>query len=209
MLEASAKALLEDYPGLTIQGVAAEYQDGLHELRTALEGPRLVLWLGSNIGNFPRDEAVAFLAGVRGDLSPQDRMLVGADLRKDRGTLESAYDDPAGVTASFNLNLLARINRELGGEFDLGSFRHVARWVPERDRMEMFLASREAQTVRIGALDLEVSFGAGEEIHTESSHKYSPRQLDALAAEAGFEVERRWLDAKERFSLNLLRPSAA
>ena len=208
MLEQSSAALLADYPRLTVLGVAAEYRDGLHELRRRLEGPRLVLWLGSNVGNFERDEAVRFLAEVRRDLDGNDRLLLGVDLRKDRRTLELAYDDPAGVSARFNLNLLARINRELGGRFDLSTFAHRARWDEARGFVEMSLVSLREQTVRIEALDLDVPFRAGESIHTENSHKYSVREIEALAEAAGYSVERAWLDAAGRFRVQRLVPSS-
>lgn len=208
MLEESSSALLADHPELSVLGVAAEYRAGLHELRRRLKGPRLVLWLGSNVGNFERDEAVRFLAEVRRDLDENDRLLLGVDLRKDRATLELAYDDPAGVSARFNLNLLARINRELGGHFDLDSFAHHARYHEDRGFVELSLVSRRAQTVRIDALGMDVAFEAGEEIHTENSHKYSIREIEALAEGAGYAVERAWLDAQQRFRLQRLVPRA-
>ncbi len=206
MLEASARALLADYPGLRVLGVAAEYREGLHELRRRLSGPRLVLWLGSNAGNFPREEAAHFLAELRSDLEESDRLLLGLDLRKDRATLERAYDDTAGVTARFNKNLLARINRELGGDFDLSAFEHRARYDEELGCVRLHLVSTRRQSVRIEALDLDLAFDHGEAIHTEDSYKYSSREIEALAGAGGFSVERQWLDAAERFSLQRLRP---
>ncbi len=206
MLVESSSALLADYPELNVLGVAAEYRAGLHELRRRLKGPRLVLWLGSNVGNFERDEAVRFLAEVRRDLDENDRLLLGADLRKDRATLELAYDDPAGVSARFNLNLLARINRELGGHFDLDAFAHRARYHEVRGFMEMSLVSRRAQSVRIDALDMQVELAEGETIHTESSHKYSIREIEDMAEGAGYVVERAWLDTAQRFRLQRLVP---
>lgn len=205
MLEASSRELLEAYPALEILGVAAEYGDGLRELRRRVAGPKLVLWLGSNVGNFERPEAAAFLAELRGGLSRDDRLLLGVDLRKDKGVLERAYDDAAGVTAAFNLNLLERINRELGGDFELDGFRHRARYDECEGRVEMHLESLRDQRVRIAALGLELDFQAGETIHTENSYKYSPGEIDALAAAGGFEVEARWYDAERRFSLQTLR----
>jgi uncharacterized SAM-dependent methyltransferase len=130
-------------------------------------------------------------------------MLLGADLKKDAGLLEAAYDDALGVTAAFNLNLLARINRELGADFNLRDFRHVAVYDDVEGRVEMHLESTREQTVRVGALDLEVSFDAGERLHTENSYKYSLAELSALAAETGFERAHTWLDSGERFSSNL------
>ena len=135
-----------------------------------------------------------------------DRLLVGIDLRKDRRTLELAYDDAQGVTAEFNRNILARINRELGGQFDLGAFHHRALYNEDEGRIEMYLVSAVPQTVRIGALDLWVPFEAGETIHTENSYKYSLAEIGELAAAAGLRVECQWLDRGGRFSLNLLAP---
>jgi len=206
MLEESSRELLLEYPTLDVVGVAAEYADGLRAVRAEVDGPQVVLWLGSNVGNLDRPNAVTFLHGVREGLTADDRMLVGVDLRKDIAVLQAAYDDQAGVTAAFNLNLLVRINRELGGHFDVDRFAHRAPWNADAGRIEMHLESLADQTVRIDALDLEVPFAKGETVHTESSHKYSTAEIDALAAAAGFEVEDRWLDSNERFSLQLLRP---
>ena len=214
MLEASAAELLNDYPGLRIDAVAAEYDDGLQALngtRTAGatdQGPKLLLWLGSNIGNFERAEAAAFLQRVGKTMAPDDRLLVGIDLRKDRAVLEPAYDDAQGVTGRFNKNLLVRINRELDGHFDPDRFDHRAVYDEQAGRVEMYLVSREEQTVSIDALPLRVLFTAGESVHTENSYKYSPEEIASLADAAGFEVERRWRDRLDRFSENLFRPIA-
>ncbi|MGH2355446.1 MAG: L-histidine N(alpha)-methyltransferase [Chloroflexota bacterium] len=214
MLEASARQLLADYPALVIHAVAAEYRDGLRRLQhlrhtAEADRPRLVLWLGSNVGNFERDEAAAFLAQVRTTLGPDDRLLVGVDLRKDRAVLEPAYDDAQGVTACFNKNLLDRINRELGGHFDLEAFDHRAIYAEDAGRIEMYLVSRRAQTAPIDGLELRVPFAAGEAIHTENSYKYSLDEIRALAAAAGLVVERQWLDGDRRFSECLFRPAGA
>jgi dimethylhistidine N-methyltransferase len=208
MLVESSRDLLSDYPTLEVIGVAAEYSDGLHVVRREVDGPRVVLWLGSNVGNLERADAAAFLAGVRADLTSDDRLLLGVDLRKEVAVLERAYDDSAGVTAAFNKNLLARINRELDGNFDLDAFAHRAPWNAEHGRMEMHLVSMHDQVARVGALDLDVVFARGETIHTESSHKYSLAEIDDLAARAGYSIANRWLDGEARFSLQLLRPQA-
>jgi len=206
MLEQSTAELLHDYPGLHVTALAAEYQAGLHALAEVAPGPKLVLWLGSNVGNFERPAAVEFLRKVREDLSPNDRLLMGIDLRKDRATLESAYDDPSGVTARFNLNLLERINKELGGDFDLTGFRHRATYNEEAGRVEIYIDSLRDQRVRIEKLDLDVSFAKGESVHTENSHKYGLREIDSLAEAAGFKINGRWFDAAERYSMNRLAP---
>jgi dimethylhistidine N-methyltransferase len=202
-LLASARRLASTHPRLEVVAIAGDYEEGLRRLPGA-PGPRLVAWLGSNIGNLERSEAAAFLGRLRRLLAPGDRILVGIDLRKDRAVLEAAYDDDRGVTARFNLNLLARINAELGGRFDLGAFRHRALYDAARGRVEMHLVSRRAQRVRIDALACEVALARGETIHTENSYKYSLGEIDALAERAALRVERRWLDARERFASVLL-----
>jgi uncharacterized SAM-dependent methyltransferase len=169
--------------------------------------PKLILWLGSNMGNFERPEVESFVRCVRETMSPWDRLLVGIDLRKDRAVLQRAYDDSYGVTARFNRNILARINRELGGHFDLGKFHHRAIYNEQIGRIEMYLVSARAQLISIDRLGLEVPFEAGEMIHTENSYKYSVGEIEVLAGAAGLRVERQWLDAERRFSLNLLAPA--
>jgi len=211
MLEESARELLAEFPGLEITAVAGEYREGITELRKGLfvdSGlPKLILWLGSNIGNLDRPEAVEFLRCLRALMDAEDRLLVGIDLRKDRRMLEEAYDDAQGVTAEFNRNILARINRELGGEFDLSRFHHRARYDEKIGRVEMHLESALAQTVPIAALDLAVHFGAGEMIHTENSYKYSHAEIEETVAAAGLRVECQWLDRARLFTLNLIAPS--
>jgi dimethylhistidine N-methyltransferase len=202
-LRESCRGLLREYPGLEIVAVAGDYEEGLGRLKSLVPGPMLVLWLGSNIGNLDRAEAVAFLRRIRVLMSPGDRILVGIDLRKESALLEKAYDDARGVTARFNLNLLARINRELGGNFPVEAFHHWALYDPEAGRVEMRLVSTRAQRVWIQRLGFEVRFEAGETIHTEDSYKYSVPEIEALAAAAGLRVERRWLDEGHLFSVNL------
>jgi dimethylhistidine N-methyltransferase len=181
-------------PGVSVRGVEGLYLDGLRRLAADRDPwpPMLVLFLGSNIGNFDAREALAFLRGVRDCLRPGDSLLVGADLRKPVERLLAAYDDEAGVTSAFNLNLLGRVNRELGGNFDLRSFRHEARWCESESRVEMHLVSLVDQVVRIAACDMDVEFAAGESIWTESSYKFDPAQLDDLAAACGFGPVARW-----------------
>jgi len=206
MLEETSLTLLEHYPALQITAIAGEYADGLRQLQAMSGNPKLVLWLGSNVGNFERPDAAAFLRSARDTMTLQDRLLVGVDLRKDRSVLEPAYDDSRGITARFNLNILARVNRELGGNFDLTAFRHRAVYNEEIGRIEMYLVSTRPQRVAIDRLGLEVPFAAGESIHTENSYKYSIAEIDALAESAGLETEARWFDAGYRFSVNLFVP---
>lgn len=207
MLEASSRGLLDDYPQLRITGVAAEYRSGLAVVERTIAGPKLVLWLGSNVGNFPPEQATRFLWELRALMHDEDRLLVGADLRKDRATLEAAYDDAQGVTAEFSLNLLRRLNRELGADFDLGAFRHRARWNPERGCVEIHLVSVRRQRVSIPSCGGEYDFEADEAIHVEDSFKYTIEQLEEVASRAGFARVQTWTDAADRFSANLLRPA--
>jgi dimethylhistidine N-methyltransferase len=166
---------------------------------------RLVLYIGSSIGNFDPPEAMRLLRRVRAGLNPGDSLLLGVDQVKDEATLLAAYDDAAGVTADFNLNLLTRLNRELGAEFYLESFEHRAVWNEGESRIEMHLESRVAQTVSLPALNLEVEFGEGETIHTENSYKYRPGQAEASLAEAGFAAAESWTDERGWFSVCLAR----
>lgn len=204
MLEESSRALLRECPALEIHAIAGEYQDCLRQLNTEQNCARLILWLGSNVGNLDRGEAVAFLRRIRAIMAPDDRFLIGIDLRKRRAVLEPAYDDSAGVTARFNRNILARINRELGGHFNLDSFRHSAVYEEKIGRVEIYLVSMRAQQVSIDDLKLVVPFEQDERIHTENSYKYSLHEIERLARAGGLQIERQWLDAGQRFSLNLL-----
>jgi dimethylhistidine N-methyltransferase len=205
-LEQGALALLQAFPPLRVEAFASDYNTAIPRLAKHFEpGSRaLILFLGSNVGNFEPTEARELLLSLRRVLRVGDMMLLGADLKKDRTILEAAYDDPLGVTAAFNLNLLARINRELQADFDLRAFRHVARYDEREGRVEMYVESTRAQRVYIGALKLEVSFTQSERIHTEYSYKYDLEQLSGLAAATGFRLARTWLDSAGRFSSNLL-----
>lgn len=202
MLTETADELHQAYPQLTVHPVVARYEKALDYLVPA-DGSVLLLWLGSSIGNLDRGEAATFLANLRCGLSSGDQMLIGFDLIKPSEVLEAAYKDSAGVTAAFNLNLLARINRELGGEFDLKQFRHQAVYNAREGRIEMYLESRREQTVRIAALDMTADFDAGERIHTEDSYKYDLEGIADLAKAAGVRPVKQWFDSQRRFSLNL------
>ena len=204
-IEACASHLLQTFDDLEILAVASDYHSGLSILKARNSGPELILFLGSSIGNFHRQDASTFLKGVAEAMSNGDRLLVGIDLRKDASVLEPAYDDAEGVTAQFNLNLLGRINHELGGRFDVGAFDHKAIYDVDAGRIEMYLVSAAQQTVRIESLDLEVDFEAGESIHTEDSYKYSLEEIDALVAGVGLEMNGQWFDSEKRFSLNRMK----
>jgi dimethylhistidine N-methyltransferase len=164
----------------------------------------LVLFLGSTIGNFDRSAGEDFLRDVRETLQVGDALLLGTDLEKDVATQLLAYNDPAGVTAAFNLNLLGRINRELGGDFDLSSFRHEAVWNYEERRIEMHLRSSRKQCVKVPAANLRVIFNEGETIWTESSHKYRAEEVLSMAERTGFRCDGQWIDEEWPFAQNLL-----
>jgi L-histidine N-alpha-methyltransferase len=187
-------------------GIQREYLDGL-SLVTANRQDHdrlLVLFLGSAIGNFDRPAAIEFLAEVRRQLRTGDALLLGTDLVKPVELLLAAYDDPTGVTASFNLNLLARINRELGADFDLSAFRHLAHYDERERRIEMHLVSQRNQLVTIPAADCSVRFKCGETIWTESSYKYRAHEIRQMAQTAGFRLEHEWVDEEWPFAENLL-----
>jgi dimethylhistidine N-methyltransferase len=203
-LESSSRILLQSYPRLTIEAYAADYFAGLAELGKKPRRRTLALFLGSNISNFDSEEALRFLHAMRSVLDKGDALLLGADLKKDPRVLEAAYNDALGVTSAFNLNVLARINRELGGTFDLRAFKHRAFYNEAAGRIEIYIESLFTQRVRIDKLDLEVEFAAGEMIHTENSYKYDRAGIAQLANETGFEHAHTWLDSQERFSSNLL-----
>jgi L-histidine Nalpha-methyltransferase len=197
---------LRDIDAISIVGFEREYLDGLLEVAAHRKnGQRLfVLFLGSTIGNFDRLAGAKFLAEVRRILEPGDSLLLGTDLEKSSTQLLSAYDDELGVTAAFNLNLLARINRELDADFDLGQFAHLARINPQARSVEMHLRSKRRQTVSISAAEITVEFLEGETIWTESSHKYSAQEIFPMAREAGFRCEAQWIDEQWPFAESLL-----
>jgi dimethylhistidine N-methyltransferase len=166
-------------------------------------GTTLAMYIGSSIGNFSPQEARTILRNLRSELRPGDGLLLGTDLVKDEATLVRAYDDKAGVTAAFNMNLLHRLNRELGADFDTDCFCHRARWNRLESRMEMHLESTCDQEVCIEAADVRVRFSAGETIHTENSYKFTRRTLRALLEDAGFSLEQTWTDPREWYALTL------
>ena len=204
-LDESTAALRKVYPNISIDAHADDYLHGLRRLQRENGNHALVLFLGSNIGNFDPAEAQTTLRAVSATLRDGDGFLLGADLKKDPSVLHAAYDDPLGVTAAFNKNILLRINRELGGHFDPAAFKHRAVWSPSASRVEMLLVSTGAQRVAIDGLGMNVDFQDNETIHTESSYKYDATQIDALARDSGFRVEQRWTDSSGGFSSNLLK----
>jgi dimethylhistidine N-methyltransferase len=190
---------------VSVVGHRETYEVGLRQAALARDPghPMLVLLLGSNIGNFDEPAAASFVRRIREALAPGDFLLLGADLVKPEADLLLAYDDPLGVTAAFNRNLLVRINRELGGTFNLDAFAHRAVWNAPLQRIEMHLESLEPQQVRIASAGLTVPFAAGERIWTESSYKYEPAQIEELGLAAGFGIAEQWIDGDARFALTL------
>lgn len=197
---------LSDIDCISIVGFEREYLDGLLEVAAQRRSGQhlLVLFLGSTIGNFDRMAGLKFLNQVRRILQPGDSLLLGTDLVKSSSQLLAAYDDELGVTAAFNLNLLARINRELDGNFDLSFFEHIARINYESRSVEMHLRSTRRQMVDIPVANVTVEFLQGETIWTESSHKYSPDEVVQMARTAGFRCDVQWIDDEWPFAENLL-----
>ena len=207
-LEEAQERIEREIPGVLVTPRVEDYTKGL-ELDAANFGERrLLLYIGSSIGNFEPDEAQRLLKNMRAALAPGDSMLLGVDLVKSESTLLAAYDDAAGVTAAFNLNLLARLNRELGADFDLEAFTHRAVWNPGHSRIEMHLVSRGHQRVEIPSLDLRIEFAPNETIHTENSYKYRPGRAEAMLSNAGFTPTATWTDVDKRFAVCLARVAA-
>ncbi|HWQ52523.1 MAG TPA: L-histidine N(alpha)-methyltransferase [Bryobacteraceae bacterium] len=203
---ASCESELGDIECASIVGVEREYLDGLREVAALREDGAhlLLLFLGSTIGNFDSGADAHFLSEVRSVLELGDSLLLGTDLVKPLGQMLAAYDDPLGVTAAFNLNLLGRINRELDGDFDLRQFEHVARFNSAVSSIEMHLRSKRRQLVNVRQTGLAVTFAAGETIWTESSHKYTPGEIAKLAVSSGFRTEAQWVDHEWPFAETLL-----
>ncbi|UXY31358.1 L-histidine N(alpha)-methyltransferase [Streptomyces sp. HUAS TT20] len=197
----AGQALVEERPAIDVHALIADFTARLALPDTP--GPRLVAFLGGTIGNLLPAERADFLASVRGLLSPGDALLLGTDLVKDEEVLVRAYDDAAGVTAEFNKNVLAVVNRELGADFDPDAFDHVALWDAGNEWIEMRLRSRTAQTVKIPAVDLAVEFAAGEELRTEVSAKFRKEGISAELAAAGLTPTDWWTDPQNRFALSL------
>jgi dimethylhistidine N-methyltransferase len=204
-LKAQADALRKDFPGLDVYPVAADFTAPFVLPDAVKAMPKVGFFPGSTLGNFEPHEACAFLRSAREILGQGAQMIIGVDLEKDERVLYDAYNDAAGVTARFNLNVLVRINHELGGNFDLSAFMHRAIYNRERHRIEMHLISKKAQTVRV--LGRSFSFRAGETIHTESSYKYSLERFTALARGSGWTPLESWTDMASMFSVHVLEAS--
>jgi L-histidine N-alpha-methyltransferase len=189
-------------PDVQLQPMVANYVTRPPELER-FDGTTLAMYIGSSIGNFSPQEARAILRNLRSQLRPGDALLLGTDMVKDEATLVRAYDDKDGVTAEFNLNVLHRLNRELGANFDTGCFRHMARWNSVDSRIEMHLESTRDQCVNIPAAQVSIQFSAFETIHTENSYKFTENTLDALLDDAGFIIEQTWTDPLKWYTLTL------
>jgi dimethylhistidine N-methyltransferase len=203
-LIASSSALVGEYPGLTVRAFASDYFEVLASARLSTSKRVLALFLGSNIGNYEPVAAAQLLGAMSAAFKPGDGLLLGTDLKKDAAALELAYNDPTGVTAAFDKNILARINRELGGHFDLDAFEHVARYDAARGAIDSFLTAQRGMRVAIDDIDTEVSLRVAETIHTESSYKFDEADIARMAAAGGFRVERTWTDDARRFAVTLL-----
>jgi dimethylhistidine N-methyltransferase len=202
-LSEATRSLATERPDLQIVPVLADYTRPFALPRLEGRGNIVGFFPGSTIGNFAPAQAIAFLTQLRRQLGRDALLLIGVDLKKDPAVLERAYDDALGVTAAFNLNLLARVNRELGGDFDLSRFRHKAIWNEAQGRIEMHLVSVAAQTVQVAGRHIE--FRQGETIHTENSYKYGIDQFQQMGASAGWSARAAWTDAEDLFSLHLLQ----
>lgn len=205
-LRTSSLALVDEYPGIAIRAYAGDYFDVLaqRDLRRSFDRKVLAMLMGSNIGNYSPGEARRLLAMIADALRPGDGLLLGTDLKKDRKTLELAYDDPAGVTAAFDKNLLARINRELDADFDTRNFSHVVHYDEERGAIDSYLQAGNAAAVELRSRNVRVSFAPGERIHVESAYKFADEDVAALGAATGFALKTTWHDRAHRFSVHLL-----
>ncbi|BBX41298.1 L-histidine N(alpha)-methyltransferase [Mycobacterium simiae] len=201
ILATAAAAIQQEYPGVEIKAVCGDFEEHLGEIPAG--GRRLFVFLGSTIGNLTPGPRAEFLTTLAGVMQPGDTLLLGTDLVKDTGRLLRAYDDAAGVTARFNRNVLAVVNRELDADFDVAAFEHVARWNVAEERIEMWLRTDRPQRVRIGALDLTVEFAAGEEMLTEVSSKFRSEGVSAELAGAGLRRLQWWTDTAGDFGLSL------
>ena len=203
-LAAAQKRVRDDCPAVLVRPVSADFSNGFGFLEN-IPGRKIVLYLGSSIGNFDWNDAIRLLRKVRARLWPGDAFLLGTDMVKRAENLVPAYDDAQGVTAKFNKNILRRINREFDADFDLDSFRHVAEWNRLGSRMEIYLESTRAQIAVLRTLGVTVELAAGERIHTENSYKYTLPMVENLLSAAGFKLEKTWYDKRKWFGLHLAR----
>ena len=203
-LQEASTQLGRQFPQLRVNPIIADYTGGVEALNR-ISGRKLVLYIGSSIGNFEADESVCLLRRIRRSMRAGDALLLGADFAKSPKILIPAYDDAQGVTAAFNKNILARINRELEANFELDAFRHVALWNRRFSRMEMYLESAARQQVFVPVLDMDINFANGERIHTENSYKYTSAMIESILRESGFRLELTWQDRRKWFGVHLAR----
>ena len=203
----TAERIADEYDGVDVHGLVCDFEFDLE--RVPVEGPRVIALLGGTVGNFAPHQRAGFLRRISNLLGPDDRFLLGTDLVKAPAILEAAYNDSQGVTAEFNKNVLAVLNRELGADFDIGSFEHVARWDPENLWVDIRLRSLTNQVVNFDALDMLVPFGAGEEMRTEISTKFMRPGLEGIYAEADLELTDWWTDREGLYALSLARASSS
>ena len=199
----TAERIADEYDDIAIRGLVCDFELDLERIPVA--APRVIALLGGTIGNFEPQQRAGFLRRVSHLLGPEDRFLLGTDLVKDPATLEAAYNDSQGITAAFNKNVLAVLNRELDADFDLDAFEHVARWDPENLWIDIRLRSLTNQVVNVSALDMQAVFSAGEEMRTEISTKFARPGLEGIYAEAGLELTDWWTDADGLYALSLAR----
>jgi L-histidine N-alpha-methyltransferase len=199
----TAQRIAAEYEGISVRGLVCDFELDLERIDAG--GPRVIALLGGTIGNFAPQQRAGFLRRIANLLDSDDRFLLGTDLVKDRATLEAAYNDSAGVTAEFNKNVLAVLNREMQANFDLDAFEHVARWDPENLWIDIRLRSLAPQIVEVAALDMQVPFAAGEEMRTEISTKFARPGLEGIYAEAGLEITDWFTDSEGLFGLSLAR----
>ena len=207
ILITSSLELLEEFDNLKIDGIHSEYEKGLLIAGEVIKEPKMILFLGSSIGNFNLHDALEFIKLTASIMSANDSFLIGFDMVKDINVLDAAYNDKDGITAQFNLNLLKRINNELNGEFDLSKFRHKAFYNADDSRIEMHLVSLAEQDIFIHEIREKIHFDEGETIHTENSYKFTDEMINKLASDAGLAIEKVWKDEKDYFALCLMRLS--
>lgn len=206
ILVQGSHTLLNKFPNLDIQGYIADYLVGLESIQSKVDQSKLILWLGSSIGNFTREESSDFLTKVRENMSHSDKLLIGIDLKKDSSLLVSAYNDSQGITAEFNLNVLQRIKDELNGSVELKNFRHNAIYNEKLGRVEMYLISKCNQSIKLNHTGSTIKFRKNEAIHTENSYKYSNSDIENLAYESNLQIKDQFIDSKNWFSVNILSP---
>ncbi|MEO8209107.1 MAG: L-histidine N(alpha)-methyltransferase [bacterium] len=206
ILVESSKILIENYEKLFINGIVSFYKEGMDFIFATDDSPKLIIFLGSSIGNFTEEERISFMKMLKNDMSKADRLLIGFDLVKDKKILEDAYNDSEGITAQFNLNILKRINTELDGKFELKKFDHKAIFNEDKSRIEMYLIAKEKMDVAVKGIDEVIKFEKNEKIHTENSYKFTNEMINLLAENSDLEFSDCYTDEKNYFSLCAFRP---